>query len=372
MKNNSKQQQPSASNQQPDIIEQQQPIVIIGGTHKVGLDVGFGVTKALMLGRNPVLFPSVIGHARQIKFRAEKLKVRYPGDQIFDDAGTWFVGNLALSQLTPGEVLRLRGRTADNDALGNEFRARMMVAAIGKLFAGVTDGQVVHVAVSTGLPVDHMPQASTLKTALLGTHRVKTDQADFILNVTSCACMPQPYGTLYSQLLTTNGAINVCHTATRTGVLDVGTYTTDVALDDDGEYIDALSGSVEMGISYAQERIAAVLEGEYNQKIPHKIIAQTLQTKCFTAFGKPVDFSAEVDSALEPLLSATENLLSEKWQTGASIDVIYVSGGGAPLVNGLVSQMYPQAQLVNNSHLANAQGYLNYALAEQSQTGITQ
>jgi hypothetical protein len=53
--------------------------------------------------------------------------------------------------------------------------------------------------------------------------------------------------------------------------------------------------------------------------------------------------------------------MSEKWQRGMTIDVIFLSGGGAELVADEVCEAYPQAQLVQDAQLANARGYLNYA-----------
>jgi plasmid segregation protein ParM len=334
-----------------------------GATYTVGLDIGYGVTKAISPGRDAVTFQSVAGHARKIKFRAGELSSRYPGDQLTDDAGAWFIGDLAMSQLLPGELLRLRGRTSDSDSAGNEFRVRLMVAALGKLFAGTSGGHAIHINLATGLPVDHMPASDGLKTALIGQHLVKTDTADFVANVVNVAIMPQPYGTLYSQMFMPNGSINICHKANRTGVLDVGTYTTDVTLDDDGEYIDSSSGSIELGISSAQERIGALLEAEYGEKPTYKAIESTLRTGCYTAFGKSVDYSDAVTESLETLRSAVLNLLSERWKVGASIDVVYLAGGGAPLVYDLVKAAYPQTELVRDPQMANARGYLNYALA---------
>jgi len=78
----------------------------------IGLDIGYGVVKAVT-DDQIVTFPSVMGHAREIKFQQEEIAKRHPGDQIRDDDGTWFVGDLALSQLPTGELLRLRGRTAN-------------------------------------------------------------------------------------------------------------------------------------------------------------------------------------------------------------------------------------------------------------------
>jgi hypothetical protein len=45
--------------------------------------------------------------------------------------------------------------------------------------------------------------------------------------------------TLHAATLTEAGEINEHHTYVRTGVVDVGTYTVDLALDDNGEFKDA-------------------------------------------------------------------------------------------------------------------------------------
>ncbi|HML23761.1 MAG TPA: ParM/StbA family protein [Aggregatilinea sp.] len=331
-----------------------------GSIVTVGMDIGYGVVKALT-DDQAVVFPSVMGHARELKFGHESMHTKYPGDQITDDQGTWFVGDLALSQVPPGELLRLRGRTANERTMGNAFRLRLAKVAIGKLLQGVWDREVVHLRIATGLPVDHMPDAGELKAALLGQHLVQTDCAELIANVIEVMVMPQPYGTAYANLLTLKGEINPRHTFMRTGVVDVGTYTVDIALDEDGEFKDAESGSVESGVFTAQERIAALLERDHRQKIPYSIIERVLRTGKFMANGRELDYSTEVEDALDPLRSATLNLISEKWKRGATVEVIYLSGGGAELVHEQVIEAYPQTVLVRDAQLANARGYLNYA-----------
>lgn len=327
----------------------------------IGLDIGYGAVKAVTTDQ-VITFPSVCGHARAIKFRADELSTKYPGDQITDDDGSWFVGDLALSQVPPGELLRLRGRTANESAIGNVFRLRLAKVAIGKLLAGTSDGEAVHIRIATGLPVDHMHDTADLKAALVGQHLVRTDAAEIVANISDVIIMPQPYGSIYAQTLTPTGDLNPCHVYRRTGVCDVGTYTVDLALDDDGEYIDSESGSAESGVYTAQERIAAALERDYRQKMPFKVVEEVLRSGCFRASGEAVDYSAEVQDALEPLRSATLNLLSEKWKTGANVDVIYLSGGGSALVREIVTATYKQTKTVKQPQIANAQGYLNYAL----------
>ncbi len=331
-----------------------------GSTLTIGLDIGYGVVKAVTADQM-VMFPSVMGHAREIKFQQEDLAQRHPGDQITDDEGDWFVGDLALSQLPTGELLRLRGRTANENTMGNAFRLRLAKVAIGKLLQGRWNRDVFHIRIATGLPTDHMRDAADLKTALLGQHLIKTDTADLIANVTEVMVMPQPYGTIFYTTLSDTGEVNRQYTYRRTGVCDVGTYTVDLALDDEGEFMDAESGSVESGVYTAQERIAAALERDYREKMPFKIVEEVLRTGIFHANGQPVAYHSVVQEALAPLRSATLNLMSEKWQRGTTVDVVYLSGGGAVYVADDIRSAYPQAQVVSGAQLANAYGYLNYA-----------
>ncbi|MBZ0284050.1 MAG: ParM/StbA family protein [Anaerolineae bacterium] len=329
--------------------------------YTVGLDVGYGVTKAVMDNHDPVIFPSVTAYSREIKFQADEIAVKYPGDQLMDDEGTWFVGELAMSQARPAELLRLRGRTANESSLGNVFRARLAKVALGKLFAGVQDGSAIHIRIATGLPVDHMRDSAELKAALVGQHLIQTDNAEFVANITHVMVMPQPYGTIYSKMLKPNGVIDPCHTAKRTGVVDVGTYTVDLALDDDGEYVDAMSGSTESGVHMAQERIASAIERDYREKPSYRMVENILRTGCLRAHGQTVDYREQVNHAIDPIRSAALALISEKWQTGLGVDVIYLSGGGAELVARQVKEVYKQTILLDDSQTANARGYLAYA-----------
>lgn len=89
------------------------PETTVNGAILMGVDVGFGYTKAVTDSKT-VIFPSVRGKARQLNFQVDEIARKYPGDQLFDDDDHWFVGDLANAQLIrPGELLRLQGRTAD-------------------------------------------------------------------------------------------------------------------------------------------------------------------------------------------------------------------------------------------------------------------
>ena len=168
-----------------------QAAALPGNLVTLGLDIGYGITKAVTDDKI-IAFPSVMGHAREIKFQQDEIASRHPGDQISDDEGTWFVGDLALTQLPPGEILRLRGRTANEATMDNAFRLRLAKVAIGKLMQGLWNRDIAHLRIATGLPTDHMRDAAELKGALLGQHLIRTDTAEVVANVAGVMVMPQP------------------------------------------------------------------------------------------------------------------------------------------------------------------------------------
>lgn len=326
----------------------------------VGLDIGYGYTKGVTDGRVTV-FPSVAAHDHEISWQADETIAKHPGDILIDDDGTFFIGDLANTHTTPAEHIQLRGRTANEAEIGNVFRLRMMKAALGKLFPNRSNGEAVHIRLATGLPVDHMRQAAALKSSLVGIHNVQTDQTHFVAHITECMVMPQPYGTIYSRMLKTDGQIDPCHTAIQTGVVDIGRYTIDAALDNDGEYVERQSGSSEGGMHLVLERIKQAVNRDYNVWVSDEKAEDILRTGCIRPDGHNISYQDVVNDALQPLLSAAQTLLSVKWQTGFGIDVIYVSGGGAPHVYKTIRQAYKQAVLLDDAQTANARGYLNFA-----------
>ena len=177
----------------------------------IGLDIGYGVVKAVT-DHAAIAFPSVMGNAHEIKFPQDMIQQKYPGDQITDDEGKWFVGDLAMAQVPAGELLRLRGCTANEKTMGNAFRLRMAKVAIGKLVQGVWWRDVIHLRMAVGLPVDHMRDAAELKESLSRQHLIHTDVCEVIANVTDVMVMPEAYGAIYSQMLTPTGELNVHHT----------------------------------------------------------------------------------------------------------------------------------------------------------------
>ena len=339
----------------------------VGGCKIVGLDIGYGRVKGVCEGKR-IIFPSVAGKAITIKFRAEEIEARYPGERLTDGDGEWFIGNLAMSQLPTGDLRSLRGRTGDEAEISHPFRVRMMKGALAKLFEGVEDGSQINVVISSGLPVDHMGDREGLIRALCGTHEVRTDRGYFSVCVERVIVMPQPYGGMYSRMLTAEGEVNKNHTATTTTLVDVGHFSVDVATDRDGEYVDAMSGSVEAGVFMAYERIAALMERDLREKPHPSMVEELLRTGEIKGRGKvETRYAKAVAEAVRSLQQATLQLAGEKIQSGARVDEIFIGGGGAGLVEKAVVAAYPHAHLLHDPQFANAIGYERYGKMAQGE-----
>lgn len=324
----------------------------------VGVDIGYGVVKAINDGDN-VVFPAVWARASDARFETSTTKDNYKGDDITDDEGDWLVGYKA--QKHARVLFDIRGRSTDEEHISHSYRLRLLKAALGKLYPGLRNGDVLHFHIATGLPVDHMRGAAAFKGVLIGQHRIQTDQTDFVANISEVSVMPQPYGTIYRQMLTELGKLNPCHTYTRTGVLDVGTYTIDAALDDDGEYIDGQSDSREAGVFRVREAIETEYSRRFGERPSYRDVTTITQSGCVRVSGAMEDFTDVLKTATADLAEIALNLVQALWGAARGVDVIYISGGGASMVYPRIKEVYPQAVLTDDAQLANAQGYLNYA-----------
>jgi hypothetical protein len=151
------------------------------------------------------------------------------------------------------------------------------------------------------------------------------------------------------------------HAVSRAAVVDIGRFTIDCAVDDDGDFIDAESGSQESGVFTAQERISAAFEQRYGVKPTHQQIETMLRTGSLLIAGEPADFTEEVANALKPMIVATMSLMGRLWDKALDIHRIYITGGGAVFVANAIRSQYKQAVLVSNPQMSNAVGYRNYA-----------
>lgn len=326
----------------------------------IGLDLGFGNVKVVSK-HGKLIFPSVAGRAREVRFGQDVLSKEYPNEQISHEDGDWFVGNLALGHLRAANQRRLRGRTSRGDESGMNFRILMMKTALAKMFPNELNGDAVHIRIVTGLPVNHMGQASSLKQALLGQHHVHTDCTHFVANVDEVVVMPEPRGTLFAFMATDKGKVNKEYIARTTVVFNGGEVTNDVQFDRDGEFVDEYSQSSQTGHYLALEQLQSMYEARYNETPDIARLREILHDRSVNISGDSTSFYDEVEIALQPVRDGARQLLEDTIEAGTSVDTIIVSGGIAMTSFEYIKGLYKQSICSKNPLYDTAQGYYNYS-----------
>lgn len=330
-------------------------------TINIGVDIGYGKVKAVS-DDEQIVFPSVAGRAINLRFGGDDIAKTYPNDQIeHNDASMW-VGNLASEHLRAEQQRRLRGRTSNQDETGMDFRVLMMKAALAKLYPDLHHGDAIHFNLVTGLPVNHMAQANTLKKHLIGQHPIHTDTTRFVANIADVAVMPEPRGTMFAFTLNSNGTLNEYYSADTTVVFNGGAVTNDVQYDRNGEFIDTYSGSSRTGYHLAYEALQTLIEERYGETPDLHILEMIIRNKALRVAGEIIPMREEVEQALAPVREGALQLLADTIQTGMTVDKIIVSGGFALTSFDCIANRYKQSMKSNNPLFDTAQGYKNYAV----------
>src|SRR5512136_1193024 len=132
-------------------------------TITLGLDLGYGLTKAVASTGSQVCFESRVAPAEFIRFQADiGAQVKTNGLTLHDpEEGPLFVGELASKQGRPGAIRSPRDRNRVTDPI----TTHLADAAFAMLLPGV---EHVRVRLVTGLPVSFYRDAFQLSQHLLG------------------------------------------------------------------------------------------------------------------------------------------------------------------------------------------------------------
>lgn len=346
----------------------QQKRILAGEPLPLGIDVGYGASKVLAWGFGIILFKTIYGHERDLGYDESRILAQHPGEAITTDEGSWFIGDLAATQLTPREQLSLRGR---NDA--NTVRRLMVLAALGKLFPGLHTDKAIRVILCTGLPVSHMAGAAKLKEELMGRWLVSTDQSRFPVEIEYVGVMPQPNGTISAYSLLPNGEENPHFVYNKIATVDNGKFSVDLSTEEGGLHIEAQSGTMETGLHTAFERMATRYNKEFGEIPDDRTVENIfLNGGKFKASGVDQDWSEEVKTDLKPMRDATISLCREKIGRAVQHELILNVGGPAPLVAEEIKREYRQGMMPANPQTLNALGYLHYSGFLAAELGVTQ
>jgi plasmid segregation protein ParM len=333
----------------------EQPEVIIG------LDVGYGDTKAVCSNGHSICFPSLIAPAEAIRFQADVgAQVQVNGLTLRDtEEGDLFVGELAARQGRRGSVRSPR----DRDRVADAIMTHLTDAAFAMLLPGV---EYTRAKIVTGLPVDYYRDADALSTHLRGQHVVKVDGHRLIVDVEQVKVVPQPFGGLLATLLDERGKLmaDVAHLVQgRVGVLDVGMFTTDLILVDGLEYIETGSGSLEVGVSTALEMLRTILNDDYRVSYETHQLEIALRRGWIVINGQSITLNGLASDRMRGIAQSIEARARTLWNIG-TLSAIVLVGGGSLALKSWLQPSFGQAIFASDAAMANANGFLRYGLRQ--------
>ncbi|WDP93078.1 MAG: ParM/StbA family protein [Desulfobacter sp.] len=326
----------------------------------VGIDVGFGFTKAYN-GKNSVIFKSLIGDATDIQFRSSLGDASTTSNlHITLNDKTYFLGSYAELQSNITEF------TLDQDKLIEEFIKILAIAAAGICAKGPGPINVV-----TGLPVGYLKRDTRrLKEIIRGDHEIAYHQVDGKdetrrIHIDKVHVIPQPIGSIFNLIFDEGGKIKDRALAgSKLGVVDIGFKTTDFSIFDHLQYIERGSSTMDTGISKCFSVISNKLRQESGISVELYRIFKFVESGMIKIKGKEYNIMNLKKRVYTHTASAIATDMARLWENDWDIDSIILSGGGSiPLAEYLIPNVEGNVipiQRDMDARFNNVQGYWKF------------
>lgn len=323
-------------------------------TKLIGLDVGYGFVKVTD-GKTGYSFPSVVGEGHNkptFNVMADGLSV-VDNLKIGIEDELYFVGKSAIkhSKFAHRDLSYTRAISDDLETLFFSALSPFCSDSVNRF------------RVITGLPVERMHLAEDLANRVEGEKVITIYSEDkpqqVKVDIDAVEVVPQPLGTYWSVYLDALGKITETLEG-RTGIIDVGFRTTDLAAVEDSEYIPEKSKTVPMGLVTAYGDIASYLATTYGlEKESYDLDSIVIRGKISVA-GEIIDITDIINNAFKKLAVNILVTVNSNWKT-TDFDKLVLSGGGGQAVSTYVLPKLSQAQLTSEPITANCRGYLSWA-----------
>lgn len=318
----------------------------------IGLDAGYSHTKAIS-GTRRVIFPSACGNVEEAGF---SINSHHPDTIILEEGeGRWVIGEEAVKQS------RLESRREDREWILSKEYGRLWSAALSQ----VTCANRVDVQVVTGLPVAYFGDRDLVRERFIGQHRIKRAGRGWqSFAVTDLVVMPQPYGSLLAACLDDHGRIADAELAeSRVGIIDVGGKTTGFLSVDALAEVRRETHSIDAGCWEPLRLIGEAIDRNWpGLALRDHEIVEAVQAGQIWHYDQLHDITHIVDQAFAPLAEKVVATATQRWDGGARLRTILVTGGGALLIGRQVVDAFPHARIVEGDPVfANALGFWRYA-----------
>lgn len=305
---------------------------------EIGLDIGYGFTKVVTSNNQVRVFRSLVGVGSPDTMGISNR----PLSTVSFNGDTYTVGDDAEKFKLP--LINTRKR---NNIESISYKV-LAIAAIGEKVN--TPLNIV-----TGLPLEFYTSDKT---------RVQKVFSD-IYEKSNVTVIPQPAGTFFDILLDFNGSPQNTDIANKKiGIIDVGTYTTDLLLLEKSDPIRELSSTITIGIDTLLKNIIKDCL-HVRRSLTHREIEKALQTGYITKHGQPHDITEVINKNKILIAKNIWSYVNSIWGAEDDIDMFVVSGGGGMIFK----ESFNQSNIVfpKNPFMSNVYGF--YKLARRIYSG---
>lgn len=341
-------------------------------TYACGFDYGNSLTKLVWYQEDRERKPYLHLPSATLRGNPEKLSRAYQGlgkgDKVKDmlTGENHIIGYKGLNYYI-GELALKQGVTVDAMTNGVAFRywdtpALLMLLTISGLAIKEDEYDVLAV---TGLPVISYldDNKNRVKGLYNGKHYFTLDGKERIASIKVGKILAEAAGAII-----VGGLEDQAKTY---GVIDVGSYTTDIYTLEGLYPIADRCTSYEVGVSTVAEEVIELFEQKYGfplSQAQQNNLLYIYQQGDYTALGLPskeqvTDIMAWTTGALTNLAEKIKTKAGEYWRTGskgyiaANFSRVEIVGGGAYLLTEFLQKFIPNLKMQDKPVYANVRGY---------------
>lgn len=307
----------------------------------VGIDCGFGQTKAGASNGREVCFPSLVS-----PFGTDSLDDQLDSHFVDIDGKNYIVGEDALNIGTPLST------DVDSQWFKKQHFRICFLHALHQL--GVAKQPVRLV---TGLPVDYHKDFKDNVRNLIA----RWNEYGYDIDVLEV--LPQPVGSVLNLGVQDDGELSEPYLSGSIGIIDIGNGTVD-CIQVSAMKIHRQHRSTEKNaISEIHKRIIAHVNQKYSVTITPARASAILRTGKFSYNGKPQPIENKLKAFKKEIADAIAAQVNKTWRDElAMLDKLVFTGGGAEVLRDELSKQFPKDQLVfpDNPTMCNAHGYLRF------------
>jgi hypothetical protein len=148
----------------------------------------------------------------------------------------------------------------------------------------------------------------------------------------------------------------------RAGVIDIGMFTTDMALFDQLEYVKRASDSIPVAAHDYYKALQQEIYTRYNLEYSLAQAETAARTREVTLWGRPIKLPQEMlEYCQRPLITAIREYAKDMWSDARMFDAIFVAGGAASIFTRALTETFPSARELPEAQMTNVQGFYAYA-----------